>query len=245
LGAGRVYLGLIASNAPVVDTIQPELMLRTPRELFKLNHLNCLVIGPGLGMESDSFTWIDRALSTELPLVLDASALHQIATNTCLTKKLQQRNFPSILTPHPAEAARLLKTEVTIIQDDRMSAALELAQHFNCYIVLKGAGSICASPDGKRHINTSGNAGLSSAGTGDVLSGMIGALLAQGLSVERALFLAVYLHGAAADRLLKIQSGPVGMTASEIIDSARYVLNQWIYNDGDNNSACSHKNDSN
>lgn len=234
LGAGRVYLGLIGRNAPAVDTTQPELMLRSPYELFKLENLNCLVVGPGLGLESDSHTWIDNALNTQLPLILDADALNHIAMHTRLAYKLLTRQIPSILTPHPAEAARLLNTNTTSIQNDRMAAALKLASTFNCYVVLKGTGSICASPDGHRYINTSGNPGLSSAGTGDVLSGMIGALLAQGLKTKDALLLAVYLHGAAADTLLQQNNGPLGMTASEIIDPARRLLNSWIYQTDNN-----------
>jgi NAD(P)H-hydrate repair Nnr-like enzyme with NAD(P)H-hydrate dehydratase domain len=97
-------------------------------------------------------------------------------------------------------------------------------------VVLKGSGSICASPDGKRYINTSGNPGLSSAGTGDILTGMIGAMLAQGASPENSSLLSVYLHGAAADALQKEHGGPVGMTASEIPVAARNLLNRWIYN---------------
>jgi NAD(P)H-hydrate repair Nnr-like enzyme with NAD(P)H-hydrate dehydratase domain len=95
--------------------------------------------------------------------------------------------------------------------------------------VLKGVGSICTFPDGRRYLNTSGNPGLSSAGTGDVLSGIIGALLAQGLDTGSALLLAVHLHGAAADSLLERYGGPVGMIASEITDAARGLLNQWLH----------------
>ena len=229
LGSGRVYLGLIAQDAPTVDPTQPELMLRTPHELFKLQHLSCLIVGPGLGIELGSETLIDCALDTNLPLVLDADALNQLSNHTQLVNKLQSRQYPTILTPHPAEAARLLNKDTATIQNDRMATALKLAQHFNCFIVLKGAGSICASPGKKHFINDSGNPGLGSAGTGDVLSGIIGALLAQGLNAEHALLLGVYLHGAAADALLEKQGGPVGMTASEIINAARYLLNQWIY----------------
>ena len=229
LGAGRVYLGLIAHNALAVDPTQPELMLRTPHELFKLQHLSCLVVGPGLGIGSDTGTWIDCALGTKLPLVLDADALNQIATHKPLARKLQQRQYPTIITPHPAEAARLLNEDTTTIQNDRMAAASKLAQYYHCYTVLKGAGSICAMPGNKRFINCSGNPGLSSAGTGDVLSGVIGALLTQGLTAERALLLGVYLHGAAADELMEKQGGPVGMTASEVINAARNLLNKWIY----------------
>ncbi|MDP1557364.1 MAG: NAD(P)H-hydrate dehydratase [Nitrosomonas sp.] len=230
LGAGRVYLGLIARNSPVVDSTQPELMLRSPHELFKLDNLTCLVIGPGLGMESDGYSWINCALSSELPLVIDADALNHIAIHTHLAEKLQQRHTPAILTPHPAEAARLLNCNTATIQNDRMAAALKLSERFNCHVVLKGAGSICVSPDGDHHINVSGNSGLSSAGTGDVLSGIIGALLTQNLEIRKALLLAVFLHGAAADSLLKQNNGPLGMTASEITDSARLLLNSWIYN---------------
>lgn len=235
LGAGRVYLGLTGRNSPVVDMTQPELMLRSPNELFKLKQLNCLVIGPGLGLEPDSHAWVDFALSTQHPLILDADALNHIAIHTRLAMKLQQRKFPSVLTPHTAEAARLLNSDTAIIQNDRMAAASILAKRFNCYIVLKGTGSVCASPDGDRYINTSGNPGLSSAGTGDVLSGIIGALIAQGLNTQDALLLAVYLHGAAADTLLQLNNGPLGMTASEVIDAARRLLNSWVYSSTNHN----------
>lgn len=231
LGAGRIYLGLLTRIAPPVDFLQPELMLRSPPELFKLKSLDCLVVGPGLGSEPEALSWLDCALSTELTLVLDADALNLIAIHPHLAKKLSQRKIPSILTPHPAEAARLLKTDTAAIQNDRMDAVYRISQQFNCYAVLKGAGSICCFPDGKRYLNTSGNPGLSSAGTGDVLAGMIGALIAQGLSLDQALLLAVYLHGAAADHLLQQNHGPLGMTASEIITAARSLLNDWIYED--------------
>ncbi len=230
LGAGRVYLGLMAAEAPGVNTAQPELMLHPVHELFKLDHLSCLVVGPGLGIEPDAHFWLGSALESALPLVLDADALNLIAAHPRLAGLLRSRSAAAILTPHAAEAARLLDTDTAAIQHDRMAAAARLAQRFNCCVVLKGAGSICATPDGRRYLNTSGNPGLSSAGTGDVLSGIIGALLAQGLSAENALLLAVHLHGAAANALLQAHGGPIGMTASEITDAARSLLNQWINN---------------
>ena len=230
LGAGRVYLGLMAANVPGVNTAQPELMLRPVHELFKLDHLSCLVVGPGLGMEPDAYFWLGSALESTLPLVLDADALNLIATHPRLASLLRTRAAAAILTPHATEAARLLGINTAAIQHDRMAAATKLAERFNCGAVLKGAGSICALPDGRRYLNTSGNPGLSSAGTGDVLSGIIGAFLAQGLSAENALLLAVHLHGAAADALLQAHGGPIGMTASEITDAARSLLNQWANN---------------
>lgn len=229
LGAGRVYLGLLAQEGtPVVDPVQPELMLRSPSDFFDSDLLDSLVIGPGLGKEIAACIHLEQALQTDLPLVLDADALNLIATYPELGDALKARKAATILTPHPAEAARLLRMTTVAVQHDRLNAAQTLAQQFNCAIVLKGAGSICALPDGACYFNTSGNPGLSSAGTGDVLSGFLGALLVQGLSAKNALLLAVYLHGAAADVLLDQQCGPVGMTASEVIPAARDLLNRWI-----------------
>lgn len=230
LGAGRVYLGLLArEQAPAIDLVQPELMLRPPADFFATDLLNALVIGPGLGQEIAACLCLEHALQSHLPLVLDADALNLIAVHTELSEHLKARSAATILTPHPAEAARLLATTTADIQHNRLSAAQTLAQQFNCAIVLKGAGSICALPNGSCYFNTSGNPGLSSAGTGDALSGFLGALLAQGLSAENALLVAVYLHGAAADVLLEQQHGPIGMTASEIISAARSLLNRWVY----------------
>ena len=233
LGAGRVYLGLLADNGPEVDVAQPELMLRPVVEVLDLDNLNCLLIGPGLGKATEASLWLRCALEADLPLVLDADALNLIAAQSGLARLLQKRSrkdsAPSILTPHPAEAARLLDTNVAAIESDRLTAAISLAEKYGCHAVLKGAGSISATPSGKCYINTSGNPGLSSGGTGDILSGMIGALLAQGLGPGKALPLAVHLHGAAADMLRENHYGPVGMTASEIPDAARRLLNQWIY----------------
>lgn len=229
LGAGRVYLGLLASNAMSVDTKQPELMLRPIHALFETGYLNCMVIGPGLGSDPDARFWVGCALESPLPLVLDADALNLVAARPSMGSLLRNRKARSVLTPHPAEAARLLSVDTDAIQQDRMATAQALAEKFNCCVVLKGAGSICATPDGKRYINTSGNPGLSSAGTGDILAGIIGAMMAQGASQEDSVLLSVYLHGAAADALEKEHGGPVGMTASEIPVAARNLLNRWIY----------------
>ena len=230
LGSGRVYLGLITENILTFSPVQPELMFRSPHELFKLDHLNCLVIGPGLGMSADAYSWLDCALKSSQSLVLDADALNLISVYPELANTLSNRNAHTVLTPHAAEAARILGISSTDAQNNRIETIKELVKRFNCYAVLKGAGSICMLPDEKYYINTSGNPSLSSAGTGDVLSGIIGALLAQGLTVKKALLLSVYLHGAAADELLDQAGGPVGITASEITDSARKLLNKWVYN---------------
>jgi NAD(P)H-hydrate repair Nnr-like enzyme with NAD(P)H-hydrate dehydratase domain len=114
------------------------------------------------------------------------------------------------------------------VQADRLRAALELARRFRALIVLKGCGSIVATPDERWFINGSGHSGMASAGMGDVLSGLVSGLLAQGWPAESALIAGVHLHGAAADRLAREGIGPVGLTASETVDAARGVLNGWL-----------------
>lgn len=225
-GAGRVYAGLIAGDAPLVDALQPELMLRPADAVLRLDHLSALAIGPGLGDTPDAAEYLDWALETAVPLVLDADALNQIASDAALKDKLKQRVTTSILTPHPAEVARLLGCTTEAVQQDRVAAASRLAREYNAGVVLKGAGSLCAWPDGHWAVNTSGNPGMAAAGMGDVLTGIIVALLAQGVDERHALTAGVYLHGAAADQLVKNGCGPIGLTAGEIIDAARALLNR-------------------
>ena len=226
LGSGRVYVGLLARDAQAVDADQPELMLRTADEVLKLGHLTCLAVGPGLGLMPDATFYLAIAIESALPLVLDADALNLVAADSRLAEMLRNRAAASLLTPHPAEAARLLGRSTREVQDDRVGAASTIAQTFKCPVVLKGSGSVCATPDGTWHINTSGNPGMASAGMGDVLSGMIAALLAQGVEPGAALLAAVYLHGAAADHVVAGGAGPVGLTATETIDAVRLLLNR-------------------
>src|SRR5262249_18510445 len=133
---------------------------------------------------------------------------------------------PTAITPHPAEAARLGGTTTTAVQADRLQTTLDLARRFKTGVVLKGAGSVVAFPDASWAINASGNAALASGGTGDVLSGMLGALLAQRVPLKEALELSVCLHGAAADALVADGIGPVGVAASELPAVARRLLNE-------------------
>ncbi|MDP1673960.1 MAG: NAD(P)H-hydrate dehydratase [Burkholderiales bacterium] len=225
-GTGRVYAGLLADDQPLLDPLQPELMLRPADGVLRLDHLTALAIGPGLGDSPDAAEYLDWALEKNLPLVLDADALNLVAAFPELGKRLKQRSAPSILTPHPAEAARLLGLTTETVQGDRVTAVLNIAREYQAGVVLKGCGSLCAWPDGHWAINTSGNPGMAAAGMGDVLTGIIVALLAQGVDERHALSGAVYLHGAAADRLLRTGTGPIGLTASEVIDAARRLLNR-------------------
>ena len=228
-GAGRVYVGMLDSEAPALDVLQPELMLRTPEHLFEEHSLSCLVTGPGLGQSDTALHWLRQAIASDLPLILDADALNLIATHADFAEQLRSRKAASILTPHPAEAGRLLGCGNHEIQQDRIGSAQVIASRFNSMVVLKGASTICALPDDHWYINPTGNPGLSSAGMGDALSGMIGALLAQRLNAKQAMLLSVFLHGAAADSLVKQGIGPIGLTASEVTDEARNLLNRWVY----------------
>ncbi|MFA5242332.1 MAG: NAD(P)H-hydrate dehydratase [Sulfuricella sp.] len=228
LGAGRVYAGLLAGNAPAVDLLQPELMLHSSDALFQMD-LDCLIIGPGMGQSAQALGYLQQALQSDFKLIIDADALTLLGAHAELQNQLKIRKAASILTPHPTEAGRLLGCSNHEIQQDRIGSAQVLASRLNSLIVLKGAGTVCAFPDETWHINPTGNPGLSSAGMGDILCGMIGTLLAQRLSAEKATLLAVYLHGLAADELVKKGTGPIGLTASEVAVMARSLLNRWVY----------------
>jgi hydroxyethylthiazole kinase-like uncharacterized protein yjeF len=227
LGAGRVYVGLLEENAPAVDLLAPELMLRHPDDALGLD-LDALVIGPGLGQGERAETLIGAALASDIPCVLDADALNLLSQSEILRKACARRSAETLITPHPAEAARLLGCPVATVQEDRVRAARMLAENLNAHTVLKGNGSVLVARDGHWFINTSGNPGMASAGTGDVLAGMLGALLAQRYSGETALVLGTHLHGAAADALVAAGIGPVGLTAGELIDPARRIWNGWL-----------------
>lgn len=225
-GAGRVFAFSLSGNPPAVDNIFPEVMYRNLSELTGLStSLNALVVGTGMGKQPPAATWLTFCLTQPKPIIVDADALNLIAEKPELTELLFNREAASILTPHPGEAARLLHQTVEKIQSNRISSAQAIAKQFNCMCVLKGAESICANQNGEYWINPTGNPGLASAGTGDVLSGLIGALVAQGLSAIDALKLGVYLHGLSADNLVKKGIGPIGLTASEVALEIRQLLN--------------------
>lgn len=224
LGAGRVFVGLLQPLA--VDPLQPELMLRTADNA--LAHATVAVVGPGMGSSDAALEIVRRAATADFPLLLDADALNLLAAHPVLSALIARRAAPTLLTPHPAEAARLLTTTTEAVQADRVGTALKLAQRFKAHVALKGCGTVIAHPDGDWRINANGNPGLASGGTGDVLSGFIGALLAQGWPADAALCGAVHLHGAAAGTLVANGAGPVGIAAGELIPVARTLLNRLI-----------------
>jgi hydroxyethylthiazole kinase-like uncharacterized protein yjeF len=222
-GAGRVFAAFIG-DPPAYDGIQPELMCRAASAMDFSS--GTIVTGPGMGMSRDAHDVLAKILHTKNPVVLDADALNLIASESGLQTMLAARAAPTVMTPHPLEAARLLDASTKEVQSDRLKAARELAARFHAVVILKGSGSVIADPDGDAMINTTGNAALATAGTGDVLAGICGALLAQNFPAWNAALAATWLHGQAADVLVREGTGPIGLTASELIPVVRTLLNQ-------------------
>jgi hydroxyethylthiazole kinase-like uncharacterized protein yjeF len=208
LGAGRVYVDAIGAPEFRVDPARPELMFRP---LSELDDLHAIVIGCGLGVDAVARAAVSAALSRNASLVADADALNLIAADVELQRLAVGRGAPLVLTPHPLEAARLLGSTPSAVQADRVAAALHLAERFHGIAVLKGAGTVIARPDGHYAINPTGSPALATAGTGDVLAGMIGALIAQGHDAWCSTQAAVWLHGRGAEGV-----GDIGLLADEV-----------------------------
>lgn len=228
LGAGKVFVGLAEANPALsCDLLHPELMLRPAASLLSKKDagIGVWVVGCGLGTDQGAADWLAATLhaAREVPTVVDADALLLMAANP---KRVPARKAPWVLTPHPREAAQMLGCDTAAVQADRVAQARRLAAKYSAWVVLKGAGTVVSSPDGRWSVNGSGNAGLATAGTGDVLAGMIGALLAQGLDMDDAVRGGVWLHGAAAQDLSARGIGPMGLTASEVIGAARDLRNR-------------------
>ncbi len=225
-GAGKVLVGFVQDALPLpCDPLQPELMLRDFRSLLEEDWgVTAWVAGCGIGTNALAANALSElfVLRREAPLVLDADGLNLLARGEV---RPTWGAGPVVLTPHPAEAGRLLAVGTDEIQRDRPAAARQLAQCFQAWVVLKGAGTVVCAPDGGVRVNTSGNPGLATAGTGDVLAGILGSLIAQKLPLDQAVHGAVWLHGAAADRLVEQGIGPIGLTAGELADAARALRN--------------------
>ncbi|MGQ5524065.1 NAD(P)H-hydrate dehydratase [Chitinimonas sp. PSY-7] len=225
-GCGKVFVGQLDAHGPKVDYLRPELMFRHLADQQTTSQLietaNVIVLGPGLGQSDNTHTLMTQTLHAAKPLLIDADALNLIAANSSLTKLVQERTYPTVLTPHPSEAARLLGSSTTDIQTQRFDAAQSLAQQFNATVVLKGAGSLVAE-GAQNAVNTSGSSALANAGQGDVLSGLIGALLAQGLDSWQSANLGVWVHGLASDRLAA-REGSLTTLADDVTNEIGRVL---------------------
>ncbi len=180
-----------------------------------LEKKSTLLFGPGIGVKASCQTtlrWLLRNL--ELPWVIDADGLNNLAADP---SGLRRAKTVPVLTPHPGEMARLIGADTGAVNRDRTGVASHFARDHHCYVVLKGARTVIATPQGRVFINPTGNPGMASGGTGDVLAGILAGLLAQGLAVEDSLKLGVFLHGFAGD-LVATERGQIGMIASDIVE---------------------------
>jgi len=237
-GAGLVTLAGPAAEQPVLAARLTEVMTEPLADheghlslpaLEVITRLaegkQALALGPGLGTADETVELVQRlVVSVPLPLVVDADGLNALAQRPEVLR--ERPGPPAILTPHPGEMARLTGLSVAEIEANRPQVAGEFARRFGVVLVLKGAGTVTALPDGRLFINSSGNPGLASGGMGDVLTGLVGSLLAQGLAAAEAARLAVFWHGFAADRLARTL-GTAGLLAGDLlreIPSARLAL---------------------
>lgn len=228
-GAGLVTLGVPAGLNPILEAQVLEAMTEplpeengvltdtcAERILALLAGKRCLALGPGIGTADGTRRLVDRLVrSAGVAMVIDADGLNCLAKNT---GALAAAQAPVILTPHPGEMARLSGRPTAEIQMDRVGTARAFARRHGVHLVLKGARTVVAHPDGAVRINPTGNAGMAVGGMGDVLTGLIAGFAAQGLSPQAAIEAGVYLHGAAADGLARAV-GPIGYLASEVMDA--------------------------
>lgn len=198
-GTGRVYVGLLDPHGPSFDPSQPELMLR-PADAVDLKSA---AVACGCGGGDAIRAWLPRVLSSAPRAVFDADALNALAVDAQLQEQLRRRaarGWETVLTPHPLEAARMLGGSAAAVQADRLAAASKLAGDYRCSVLLKGSGSVIAAPGRTSVLNPTGNARLGTAGTGDVLAGIVAARLAAGEAAFEAACAAAFAHGALADR---------------------------------------------
>ena len=219
-GAGLASVATRPEHISAILARRPEIMacgVVSGQELEPLlARPTVLVVGPGLGRSPWSEQMLQQAVKSGLPLVLDADALNILAEGRVIPARLYQQHSPWLLTPHPAEAARLLGYTTAAVQADRFSAVRELAARYNASVILKGAGSLVASGDGLVGVVTDGNPGMATGGMGDVLAGILGALIAQSLSPADAARLGAVIHACAAD-LAAEDSGQRSLLATDLI----------------------------
>jgi ADP-dependent NAD(P)H-hydrate dehydratase / NAD(P)H-hydrate epimerase len=234
-GAGWVQLMMLDSENDALISNLPELMVHKatdwqPPHALQTIAPDVVAIGPGLGLSDDAKAWLEGCLNWNGPLILDADSLHLLALNTALLSVLKNRKTPTCLTPHPGEAARLLGITSQDLQLNRQKNLEKLVKLTHAHVVLKGHRSLLAAPKHDVMECPAGNSGMAVAGMGDVLTGCIAAIVAQGmnrqLDVWQSINLAVHLHALAGDSLLEQGLGPIGMTPSELAKEIRSVINQ-------------------
>lgn len=237
-GAGLVTLACPARVQPVLASKLTEVMTAAignnepgsfdagaaARILALSEGKTCLALGPGIGTDPGTVETVGRLITDcKIPMVIDADGLNCLAGGALSW----QAKAPVILTPHPGEMARLTGQSTATIQSDRLGAARRLAHETRAVVILKGARTIVAAPDGKCGINLSGNPGMAAGGMGDVLTGLVAGFLAQGLAPFEAAQAAVWVHGAAADELARTR-GPWGYTAGEVLGHVPQIISRLV-----------------
>jgi hydroxyethylthiazole kinase-like uncharacterized protein yjeF len=224
-GAGWIVLLMLDAKSAHVVASQAELMVHdantyAPQQAIAGIAPDVIAIGPGLGVSEQAAQWLEATLAWQGPLVIDADALNLLSSNDALLSLLKTRKAPSCLTPHPGEAARFLQVTGQDIQSNRAASVARLVEQTNTIVVLKGQHTLVASPTHEAHQCQEGNAGMAVGGMGDVLTGCIAALAAQGIKHQLDLWdatcLGVQLHALAGDALVKKGVGPIGLTPSEL-----------------------------
>ncbi|QWE21197.1 NAD(P)H-hydrate dehydratase [Polynucleobacter sp. AP-Kolm-20A-A1] len=240
LGAGWTMLEMLDPASAHADIDHPELMIRLadqPNAVFNNDKPDVIAIGPGLGKSALAIAWLQSMLAyPNIPLVIDADALNLISESEDLLPALKKRNqeFPqmTVLTPHPGEAAKLLESTTEQIQSNREGAIEKLVNLTGSIVVLKGQHTLIASLNHPTVVCTEGNPGMGTGGMGDILTGSLAAIAAQGirhhLNLWQATGLAVQLHASAADSLVSKGVGPIGLTPSETIFEMRSLLNKLL-----------------
>ena len=234
-GAGLVTLGIPKSlNAivavklteamtlPLQETSRQSLSLKAEREILNFSkRVNAVALGPGLSQNKSTVNLIKQLIKKiNLPLVIDADGINALNGEP---KILLQREAATIITPHPGEMSRLINFSVKKVQANRRQIARKVASQFKTVVILKGHNTVIATPEGETFINPTGGPGMASGGMGDVLTGIVASFLAQGLPPLAASKLAVYVHGLAADWLVK-KKGLRGIIASDVVDRLPLVL---------------------
>jgi NAD(P)H-hydrate epimerase len=235
IGAGLVTLAIPKSLNAIMEVKLTEVMTEplpeTPKQTLSLRAFSSIlrlcenkkavIIGPGIGTFKETQSLILKLMKTlNLPIILDADGLTALATQP---KTLPTTNRSLILTPHPGEMAKLIRSTPKDVQEDRISISRNFAQSHHVHLVLKGHRSLIATPKGEVFINPTGNPGMASGGTGDVLTGMIGGLICQGFDILPSLQMAVYLHGLAGDEMAQ-ELGEKSLIARDIIEKIPALL---------------------
>ncbi len=233
-GCGLVTVATAPAALPRVAQGRPELMaspLRVEgagvrRALALAAAAKAVVLGPGLGNTPKTRAFVRRFVAAcPVPLVIDADGLNALVAPGDFGKRLRARKPPTVLTPHPGEAARLLGTSTRAVQAERLASARRLAKATGATVVLKGHQTLVAEPQGRVAVNPTGNPGLAVAGAGDVLAGIVGALLARGLDGWTAATAAAYVHGHAADRIAA-RRGEEGILAGDVADELPAAIHE-------------------